>query len=127
MNNSNSTYIRRRKKLRASLRQSSVIKPIKHVKKGDYVKIISGGFKGFHGEIIKVINKKNLVVIKDVNVRLAKVFVRDENGSYVKRYISKAMGINSSNVMLFDKENNICKRVGFKFDENNKKVRYFKI
>lgn len=122
----NLTQVRRRKKLFASLKsKNKPVKKIKHIRKGDYVKIIAGSFRGQHGVITQILNHKNLVVIDNINVRLAKIFVRNENDTLVKKYISKPMGIHSSNVMIFDQENNIVKRSGFKI-EDNKKIRYFK-
>lgn len=92
------------------------------VKKGDVVTVISGDYKGKQGTVIKVIAKTNRVVVEGVNIvtRHMRPSQANPEGGIVK----KEAPINASNVMLIDPKTNKPTRVGFKKDENGKKVRY---
>ena len=39
-----------------------------HVKKGDTVKVISGGYKGVTGKVLAAVPKKNGILIEDLNI-----------------------------------------------------------
>nr|CRF40166.1 Ribosomal protein L24 [Laurencia snackeyi] len=53
------------------------------VKQGDRVKIISGKYKGQTGIIKEVLNERNKVVIKDINIQTKHIKVKqsEEKGS----------------------------------------------
>eukprot|EP00249_Psilotum_nudum_P034511 c53648_g1_i1 orf=394-921(-) len=93
-----------------------------HVKIGDTVKIISGGDKGKISEVMKVLTHNSKVLIKNVNIKTkhAKGKEKGEAG----QIIQIEAPIHSSNVMLYSKTAKIASRVGHKFLEDGKKVRY---
>lgn len=92
------------------------------VKKGDVVTVISGDDKGKQGTVIKVITKTNRVVVEGVNVVTR--HMRPSQANPEGGIVNKEAPINASNVMLIDPKTNKPTRVGFKKDENGKKVRY---
>jgi len=94
------------------------------LKKGDTVIVVAGKDKGKQGQIEKVLKDDKLIV---TNINLAKKHVkanpdRGETGGIV----SKAMPIHVSNVAILNPQTNKADRVGYKFLEDGKKVRYFK-
>lgn len=94
-----------------------------HVKKGDQVKVISGEQKGFLG-IISMVNKKtSSVSIEGILPRIKYMKNRQQGGEAQK--VELPLFIHISNVMLWDKQNNLASRIGYKINDG-KKVRYFK-
>lgn len=98
-----------------------------HVKKGDKVVVISGKDKGKIGEILRVLPKKDKVVVQGVNiiVRHTKPTMQGQKGSLVK----KEAPIYSAKVMLYDPNAQKGVRVGYKMVETSgvsRKVRYSK-
>nr|YP_010195587.1 ribosomal protein L24 [Gracilaria baiana]UAD82984.1 ribosomal protein L24 [Gracilaria baiana] len=73
-----------------------------HVKKGDTVQIISGREKGKIGTIIKVLPKRNQVIIENLNIATKHLKPQKESNSGKIVQIEKP--INISNVMLYKKE-----------------------
>jgi large subunit ribosomal protein L24 len=95
-----------------------------HIKQGDTVKILSGKDKGKIGEIVKINKTTNQVIVKEINIKRKHIKPTRE-GDVGK--ISQFEGpIHSSNVMLYNKEENIASRVTYKTNEDGKKVRIFK-
>jgi large subunit ribosomal protein L24 len=73
------------------------------IKKGDIVKIIAGDDKGKTGEILKVIPKKNAVIVKDCKV--AKKAVKpDKDKNPDGGFVNKEMPIDISNVAKVEDE-----------------------
>ncbi|KAJ4726165.1 50S ribosomal protein L24 [Melia azedarach] len=93
-----------------------------HVKVGDTVKVISGREKGKIGEITKVFKHNSTVIINEINLKTKHVKKReeDEQGQIIKIEAP----IHSSNVMLYSKEKEVASRVGHKFLDDGKRVRY---
>ncbi len=95
-----------------------------HIKQGDTVKILPGKDKGKIGEIVKINKTTNQVIVKEINIKRKHIKPTRE-GDVGK--ISQFEGpIHSSNVMLYNKEENIASRVTYKTNEDGKKVRIFK-
>nr|YP_009396856.1 ribosomal protein L24 [Ophidocladus simpliciusculus]ARW66042.1 ribosomal protein L24 [Ophidocladus simpliciusculus] len=61
-------------------------KKINKIKKGDNIKIISGKDKGKIGIVTKIINKKNQLIIKNINIKTKHVKPQktEEKGSIKK-------------------------------------------
>lgn len=95
-----------------------------HLKQGDTVKIISGADKGKIGEIIKLLKITNQVVIKEINIK--KRHVKPKKEGEVGKISQFEAPIHSSNIMLYNKEQNIASRVSYQKTEDGKKVRIFK-
>jgi large subunit ribosomal protein L24 len=105
------------------MKKSTVKFPI-HIKKGDIVKIISGKDKGKIGEIIQLLKPINQVIVKETNIKI-KHIKPAKQGEVGK--ISQFEGpINISNIMLYNKEHEVCSRVSYQVNDDGKKVRVFK-
>ena len=93
-----------------------------HIKIGDKVKIISGNQKGIIGTINTVLTKKSIVYIDGISPRL-KIMKNSRDGE--TKQLDLQIPIHLSNVMLWDNQQNVASRIGYKMVENQKK-RYFK-
>ena len=93
------------------------------VKKGDTVVVISGKDKGKIGEILSVARKDHKITVKGINV--VKRHVRPSMTSS-GGIIEKELPIPVSNVMHQDPKTKKPTRVGYKFLEDGKKIRYAK-
>ena len=95
-----------------------------HVKKNDMVMVIAGKEKGKRGKIIKVIPKKERVIVEKLNI--LKKHVRP-GPKYRQGGIIEMEGpIHVSNVMIICPKCNKPTRIGKKFLADGKKVRVCK-
>ena len=94
-----------------------------HIKKGDIAKVITGGYKGKTGKVLKVLRKENRVIVEGVNIvsRHTKPSNAYPDGGIMKREAP----IHASNVMVVDPKTNEATRVGYNVVDG-KKVRYAK-
>jgi large subunit ribosomal protein L24 len=93
------------------------------IHKGDMVLVISGPDKGAKGKVIQAFPKTEKVLVEGVN-RIKK-HVADssqERGAQSGGIVTQEAPIHVSNVMVIDSDGNPT-RVGYRFDENGKKVR----
>ena len=92
-------------------------------KKGDHVIVIAGRDKGKHGEVVTMLPREQRAIVRGVNVvrRHQKQTASQEGG-----IISKEAPIQLSNLALEDPKDGKPTRVGFKFLEDGKKVRFAK-
>ena len=93
------------------------------IRKGDTVLVISGPDKGAQGTVIAAYPTRDKVLVEGVN-RIKK-HVADssrERGASSGGIVTQEAPIHVSNVMLVD-EDGVPTRVGYRFDENGKKVR----
>lgn len=91
-----------------------------NLKKGDQVVVIAGKDKGQTGKIIKLVPKKNAVLVENVNmVRRHTKPSRDDEGG-IK---DKEMPIHVSNVMILDTKENKGVRIRKKILDDDRKVR----
>ncbi len=97
---------------------------MKRLRKGDEVIVIAGKDKGRRGTIARVM-KNNKVVVENINV-VKKHQKGNPNTGVPGGIIDKEMPIDASNVMLFNPATGKGDRVGFKFLDDGRKVRYFK-
>ena len=93
------------------------------IKKGDHVIVIAGRDKGKHGEVVEMLPREQRAIVRGVNVvrRHQKQTASQEGG-----IISKEAPIHLSNLALEDPKDGKPTRVGFKFLEDGKKVRFAK-
>jgi len=89
-----------------------------HVKKGDFVMVISGKDAGKKGKIIEVILKKGRVVVEKTNI--VKRHTKPSQTMPQGGIVQKEAPIASSNVMLYCQECNSVTRVSVKMTENGK-------
>lgn len=93
------------------------------IKRGDTVEVTTGKNKGQRGTVKKVLLDEAKVVIEGVNVvvRNVKPSYAHPEGAYTKE-----MPIHISNVSLIDPTTDKPAKVGYKLNEEGKKVRFFK-
>jgi large subunit ribosomal protein L24 len=91
------------------------------IKKGDRVVVIAGRDKGKRGEVLQVIPSENRAVVQGINVvrRHQKQSAQQEGG-----IISKESPIHISNVAIEDPSDGSASRVGYKFTDDGRKVRF---
>jgi large subunit ribosomal protein L24 len=93
------------------------------IKKGDHVIVIAGRDKGKHGEVVEMLPREDRALVRGVNVvrRHQKQTAAQEGG-----IISKEAPIHISNLALEDPKDGKPTRIGFKFLQDGKKVRFAK-
>jgi large subunit ribosomal protein L24 len=93
------------------------------IRKGDKVVVLAGKDKGRTGEVIEMKPKEGRAVVRGVNMvkRHQKQSPNQEAG-----IISKEAPIDVSNLAIADPKDGKATRVGFKFLEDGKKVRFAK-
>ncbi|MBV8090916.1 MAG: 50S ribosomal protein L24 [Alphaproteobacteria bacterium] len=91
------------------------------LKKGDSVVVISGRDKGKTGEVLRVLPAESRVVVQGVN--LAKRHTRPRMGE-PGGIIEKELSIHISNVAHIDPQSRRPTRVGFRYLDGGRKVRF---
>jgi large subunit ribosomal protein L24 len=97
---------------------------MQRIKQGDEVIVRTGKDKGKSGRVSKVL-KENKVLVEGIN-QVKKNQKPNPNAGVSGGIIVKDMPINISNIGLYNPQTKKADRVGFKFLEDGKKVRYFK-
>ena len=95
-----------------------------HIKKGDTVYVNSGEDKGKTGRVLKVLISKNRAVVEGINMvtKATKPNAKNPQGGLVKMEAP----IHVSNLQLLDPKSGKPTRVGYKVNEDGKKVRISK-
>ena len=93
------------------------------IKKGDPVVVLTGRDRGKSGEVTRVFSKKNQVLVQGVSVIKRHTAPSANNPGGI---IEKEMPIDISNVSLIDPKDRKPTKVGFRFLEDGRKVRYAK-
>ena len=91
------------------------------IKKGDKVVVITGRDKGKSGEVLRVLRDDDRVLVQGVN--MMKRHTRPAAGQ-PGGIIEKESAIHISNVAHIDPKSNQPTRVGYKFLEDGRKVRF---
>jgi large subunit ribosomal protein L24 len=93
------------------------------IKKGDKVVVLSGRDKGRGGEVLQVVPKEERAVVRGINLvkRHQKQSAKQEAG-----IVSKEATIHLSNLAIADPKDGKATRVGFKFLDDGRKVRFAK-
>lgn len=96
------------------------------IKKGDMVQVIAGKDKGAQGRVIEAYPKREKVLVEGVN-RVKKHVANsyNERGAESGGIVTQEAPIHVSNVMILDSDGTPT-RVGYRFDEDGKKVRVAK-
>ena len=91
------------------------------IRKGDRVEVTTGKDKGKRGEVLKVLPKANRVIVNGVNVvkRHTRPSTTEQGG-----IVEKEAPVNISNVALLDPKDDTPTKVGFKFLDDGRKVRF---
>jgi large subunit ribosomal protein L24 len=93
------------------------------IKKGDRVVVIAGRDKGRTGEVLQVLPKEDRAVVRGVNVvkRHQRQTASQEGG-----IISKEATIHLSNIAIADPQSGKATRIGFRIQDDGRKVRVAK-
>ena len=93
------------------------------IKKGDRVVVMTGKSKGHVGEVVRVLPDEDRVIVSGANMvmRHQRQSMQAQGG-----IVPKEAPLHVSNVAHVDPKDDKPTRVGFKFLENGKKVRYAK-
>jgi large subunit ribosomal protein L24 len=93
------------------------------IKKGDRVVVIAGRDKGKRGEVLQVIPAENRALVQGINVvrRHQKQTPQQDGG-----IVTKEAPIHISNIAIEDPADGSPSRVGFKFTDDGRKVRFAK-
>ncbi|MBV9567605.1 MAG: 50S ribosomal protein L24 [Hyphomicrobiales bacterium] len=93
------------------------------IKKGDKVIVLAGRDRGRNGEVIRMFPTEQRALVRGVNMvrRHQKQSAQAEGG-----IISKEAPIHLSNIAIADPKDGKATRVGFKFLEDGRKVRFAK-
>ncbi len=93
-----------------------------HIKKGDTVVVITGESKDQRGRVLEIFRKKQRALVEGVNIisKHTKPDAQNPQGGIVK----KEAPIHISNLMLIDPSSGDPTRIGRKYNDNNKLVRY---
>jgi large subunit ribosomal protein L24 len=93
------------------------------IKKGDRVIVISGREKGKSGEVLRVIRDENRALVQGLN--MVKRHTRQSPGQ-PGGIVEKEAAIHISNLAHVDPTSQRPTRVGYKFLEDGRKVRFAK-
>ena len=95
----------------------------KKIRKGDDVIVITGRDKGKKGEVLHVYPKEGRVLVQGVNMVKRHTA---PSASGTGGIVEKEAPIHVSNVALTDPDSGNATRVGFKYLDGNRKVRFAK-
>jgi large subunit ribosomal protein L24 len=95
------------------------------IKKGDHVLVIAGADRGLEGTVILVYPGKDKILVHGVNMikKNTKVTHQGVRGAKEGGIVHQEAPVHVSNVQLIDEETKKSGRVGFRFDEDGKKIR----
>ncbi|MEE4296952.1 MAG: 50S ribosomal protein L24 [Wenzhouxiangella sp.] len=97
---------------------------MERIRKGDEVIVIAGRSKGQRGHVLKVLKDSRLLV---ENVNMIKRHQKpDPQAQKPGGIIEREAPIEASNVMLYNPATDKGDRVGYKFLEDGRKVRFFR-
>ena len=97
---------------------------MRRIRKGDDVIVVAGKDKGRRGTVLRVLDNDKIVV---QNINMVKKHQKPNPAmGAAGGIVEKEMPLHQSNVMLFNPATGKGDRVGFKFLEDGRKVRYFK-
>ena len=94
------------------------------IKKGDTVYVLAGDDKGKTGRVLNILPEQGKAIVEGVNIvsKSTKPNAKAPQGGIIK----KEAPIHLSNLAVVDRKSGKPTRVGFRLDEDGKKVRYSK-
>jgi large subunit ribosomal protein L24 len=97
---------------------------MRKIKKGDEVIVLAGRDKGKRGSVLRVLGDDRVVV---ENLNMVKRHTKpNPQRAEAGGILDKEMPMHVSNVALYNSDVGKADRVGFKFLEDGRKVRFFK-
>ncbi|TVQ30030.1 MAG: 50S ribosomal protein L24 [Wenzhouxiangella sp.] len=97
---------------------------MERIRKGDEVIVIAGRSKGQRGHVLKVL-KNDRYMVENVNM-IKRHQKPDPQAQKPGGIVEREAPIHASNVMLYNPATDQGDRVGFKFLEDGRKVRFFR-
>ncbi len=94
------------------------------IRKGDTVVVIAGAAKGRRGEVLRVVPKLNRAVVQGVAV--AKHHTKPRSMGQPGGIVEAEAAVDLSNLMLVDPKTDKPTRVGFRTQDDGRKVRVAK-
>ena len=96
------------------------------IKKGDHVIVTTGKDRGREGTVILTYPDKQRVLVQGVNMikKNTKVDYQGRRGAKEGGIVHQEALIHVSNVALVDPDSKKPSRIGYRVDEDNKKVRF---
>ncbi|HEY8490388.1 MAG TPA: 50S ribosomal protein L24 [Dehalococcoidia bacterium] len=94
------------------------------IKSNDMVKVIAGKDRGKEGQVRQVLPKRGRAVVQGVN--MVKKHLRARGPNQPGGIVEREAPIHLSNLMLICRHCSKATRVGFRFRDDGKKVRYCK-
>tara|TARA_Y100001934_G_C12339229_1_gene769279 strand:- start:1881 stop:2201 length:321 start_codon:yes stop_codon:yes gene_type:complete len=95
------------------------------IKKGDEIYVLSGRDKGRRGTVVRVLEEETRLIVEGINMVKRHTKPNPQLGTS-GGIVEKEAPIQMSNVALFNPMTQKPDRVGFKFLEDGRKVRFFK-
>lgn len=95
------------------------------IKQGDEVIVLTGKDKGKRGKVTKILKDTNKVVVEGIN-RVKKHQKGNPRAGVSGGIVDKDMPIHLSNIGIYNPQTLKADRIGFKFLEDGRKVRFFK-
>ena len=94
------------------------------IKKGDTVYVLAGDDKGKTGRVLNILREEGKAIVEGINIvsKSTKPNAKAPQGGIIK----KEAPIDLSNLAVADPKTGKPTRVGFRFNEDGKKVRYSK-
>ncbi len=100
---------------------------MQRIKQGDTVEVVAGKDIGVRGEVIEVYPKNNRVIVSGINVMKRHQKARQAGNQQIPAQIVEFNApLDLSNVMLVCPHTDEPTRVGFRFTDAGRKVRYSK-
>lgn len=95
-----------------------------HIKKGDIVYVLAGEDRGKQGRVLEMQVSRQRAIVEGINIvtKATKPTAQHPQGGLVK----KEAPVHISNLSLIDPKSGKPTRVGFRVNEDGKKVRYSK-
>nr|VFK13947.1 MAG: LSU ribosomal protein L24P [Candidatus Kentron sp. LPFa] len=97
---------------------------MRKIRRGDEIVVLAGKDRGKRGKILRM-SSDDLLLVEGVNLVKKHMKPNPQKGTS-GGIVSKEMPIRASNVALYDPATGKGSRVGFKFLDDGRKVRYFK-
>ncbi len=96
------------------------------LRRDDLVEVINGNDKGKQGRILQVDVKRRKVVVEGVNYKTHHERVRRDKAGQTGGIEEREAPIDISNVAIVDPKTQSAARIGYRFEEDGRKVRVTK-
>jgi large subunit ribosomal protein L24 len=96
---------------------------MRRIRKGDKVLVTAGRDKGKRGEVLKVVPAENRVIVQGVNIVKRHTRQSPQGAGGI---VEKEAPIHVSNVAHVDPESDLPTRIGYRFLDDGRKVRFAK-